>query len=127
MQGKVSPVLLVIALVLVAGAIGITYKLIQNEGGGNGPDGFPAEEYLEAPKNFIGSKYTIVAQIKEQIDWLKGAGKMMEVAPINAPDVPLLVFIPDDADLHMHVGQRYRMEVVIDQMALIRVQELEKQ
>ena len=88
---------------------------------------FPASSYLSKPKNYIGNSYVIVAQIEGQIDWLDGVGKIMEVAPINAKDVPLLVFIPDDEGLTMHVGQRYRMEVKVDRMGLLRVQKLEKE
>ena len=125
MQGKINYVLLVIFVVLVLGAVGIGARLITSEPT-RGPNAFPAEDYLKNPKNFIDNKYEIQVQIKGLIHSQTGKGKIMEVTPINSKDIPLLVFIPAGQDMTLHVGQRYSMQVVVDERGLLRVSSLEK-
>ena len=76
--------------------------------------------------NYAGNTYTIDVLIKEQIDWLEGSGRIVLVKPVNAQDVPLLVFIADDIEQNLHVGQRYRMEVVVGEKGLLCVEGLTK-
>jgi len=125
MQGKINHVLLLMIVVLVTGAVGVgvLLKIGTPEGRGHV---LPVKDYMDEPKNFVGLKYNIHVQIKELIYYLPEKGKIMGVAPVDNRDVPLLVFIPIDADFNPEVGQRYHMEVVVDEHGLLKVNTLEK-
>ena len=123
MKGKGNQVLLTIILLVIVAGAGTVGAMIYDRPQNNE---LPARKYLDTPMNYAGNTYTIDALIKEQIDWLEGKGRIVLVKPVSAQDVPLLVFIADDIEQNLHVGQRYRMEVVVGEKGLLCVEGLTK-
>ena len=85
----------------------------------------PVENYLKKPSDFLGNSYLLRAQIVEQINWEKGLGRVLAVR-IDGSDARLPIFVPEVVTDNLHVGQRYKLEAIIEQGGLIYVEALYK-
>ncbi|MGZ0657470.1 hypothetical protein ACWPKS_17870 [Coraliomargarita sp. W4R72] len=85
----------------------------------------PVASYLQKPGDFLGNRYVLRAQINEQLKWEKGLGRVLAVVA-EGSDARLPVFVPETVGDNLHVGQRYELEVIIEQGGLIYVEALRK-
>ncbi|MDQ8195702.1 hypothetical protein QEH59_14805 [Coraliomargarita sp. SDUM461004] len=85
----------------------------------------PINHYLQKPGDFLGNRYVLRAQINEQLKWEKGLGRVLAVV-VEGSDARLPVFVPETVGDNLHVGQRYELEVIIEQEGLIYVEALRK-
>ena len=86
---------------------------------------FPTQNYLQKPGDFLGNRYVLRAQINEQLKWEKGLGRVLAVVA-EGSEARLPIFVPDSGGQNLHVGQRYELEVIIEQGGLIYVEALRK-
>jgi len=73
----------------------------------------------------LGNRYVLRAQIKEQLKWEKGLGRVLAVVA-EGSEARLPVFVPEAVAENLHVGQRYEMEAIIEEGGLIYVEALRK-
>jgi hypothetical protein len=85
----------------------------------------PIDNYLQKPGDFLGNRYVLRAQINEQLKWEKGLGRVLAVVA-EGSDARLPIFVPESVGENLHVGQRYEVEVIIEQGGLIYVEALRK-
>lgn len=85
----------------------------------------PINNYLQKPGDFLGNRYVLRAQINEQLKWEKGLGRVLAVV-VEGSDTRLPIFVPESVGENLHVGQRYEVEVIIEQGGLIYVEALRK-
>jgi len=104
------------ALLFVAGCDG---------GRGSSLETLPINNYLQKPGDFLGNRYVLRAQIKEQLKWEKGLGRVLAVVA-EGSEARVPVFVPEAVGENLHVGQRYEMEAIIEQGGLIYVEALRK-
>lgn len=86
---------------------------------------FPVKQYQEAPGNLLGNRYEIDAQIDSLLYWEEGKGRLIAVR-VTGGEGRIPLFVRDGIVDSLHVGQRYRMLVVIRQGGLIEVNRLKK-
>ncbi len=86
---------------------------------------FPVENYLQSERNFIGNRYELLAEVDSQLDVREKIGRILVVKPQNTSS-RLSVFMPDNIGLSIHTGQRYRMDVVVTDKGMIRIESMEK-
>ncbi len=95
------------------------------KGNFSGLEALPVDDYVRNPGNFLGNTYSLSVQIDSQIEWEEGVGRILAVNPDGAASrIP--VFVPDAVQQNLHVGQRYRMRVIIRKGGLIYVEDLRK-
>jgi uncharacterized membrane protein len=123
--GKISPIVIGIFSFVIIGAGIATILVIRNQQFSS-LDPLPVESYFSGPKNMIGNQYSLDAVIDSQVAWKEGTGKIMTIKPITASTLRIPVFLPDNLPGGLHVGQRYRMQIAIDQRGLIKVEAMEK-
>ncbi len=88
-------------------------------------DPLPVRDYLDAPGNFLGNHYQIVAIIESQLAYREGVGRLVAVEP-EGSELPVPVFVPSAKAQTLNVGQQYRMAVTIREQGLIIVEQLQK-
>ena len=85
----------------------------------------PIDNYLQKPGDFLGNRYMLRVQIDEQLKWEKGLGRVLAVVA-EGSNARLPVFVSESAGDNLHVGQRYELQVIIEQGGLIYVEALQK-
>ncbi len=120
--GSALPI--VIGVVVLIMAIGLYVGLKSN--GASDLEPFPAKNYLESPGDFLGNSYALNAQIDSQLRWEKGVGRVLAVKVTGDSKTRIPVFVPDSIGANVHKGQRYEMEVLIEEGGLIYVEALRK-
>jgi hypothetical protein len=113
------PVVLIIAL-LVVGLCTACWPGKQAEF-----EPLPIDAYLQKPGDFLGNRYTLEAQINEQLRWENGLGRVLAVHAVGS-SARLPVFVPEAVGENLHVGQRYEMQVIVELGGLIYVEALRK-
>ncbi|TVP76812.1 MAG: hypothetical protein EA353_11500 [Puniceicoccaceae bacterium] len=88
-------------------------------------EALPVQNYLQKPGDFLGNRYLVRAQINEQLKWERGLGRVVAVS-VEGSNSRLPVFVPESVGQNLHVGQRYTMEVIIEEGGLIYVEALRK-
>lgn len=88
-------------------------------------ESLPIDAYLQKPGDFLGNRYMLEAQINEQLKWENGLGRVLAVHAVGS-SARLPVFVPEAVGANLHVGQRYDMQVIIEQGGLIYVEALRK-
>lgn len=122
---KVNPIVIALLVLILAGIAFVIQQVIQEQGLSD-QDPLPVESFVERPRNHLGNRYSLDAQIEQQLDWRRGVGKLLTVTSLQDASRPLPVFLPDQLDESLRVGQRYRMEILVDQDGLLIVEKLEK-
>lgn len=123
-SGKVNP--LAGALVLLAGAILVIGAILLFRGRGfGGLEPLPTLEYQSSPNNFLGNRYLLTGQIHSLLLWDQGVGRLVAVKPEGVPS-RVAVFVPDSLAVSLHTGQRYHMDVAVQEGGLLYVLALEK-
>lgn len=74
---------------------------------------------------FLGNSYSLKAQVNSQIKWEKGLGRILSVRPEGA-NTRLPIFVPEQNGKNLHVGQRFDMQILIEEGGLIYVEALHK-
>ena len=120
-SGKALPILLGVFFVVVASVLIWGFK----GGDYSGLEVLPTERYLEKPGNYLGNTYKLSAQIDSQIKWEKGVGRILAVQP-ESGGVRLPVFVAESVGENLHIGQRYKMRVRIEEGGLVYVESLRK-
>lgn len=120
-SGSVSPKLIGGVVILIVLALFAVIRLT------SAPklESLPVEGYLDSPGDFLGNRYSLKAQINSQIKWEKGLGRILAVRPEGAKS-RLPVFVPDESGRNLHVGQRFDLQVLIEEGGLIYVEALRK-
>lgn len=121
-RGSALPI--VIGVVVLVMAIGLFVSLQSN--GASDLEPFPAKSYLESPGDFLGNTYVLNAQIDSQLRWEKGVGRVLAVKVTGDDRTRIPVFVPDTIGANVHKGQRYELEVLIEEGGLIYVEALRK-
>ena len=85
----------------------------------------PIDTYLQKPGDFLGNRYMLRVQIDEQLKWEKGLGRVLAVVA-EGSEARLPVFVPESAGDNLHVGQRYKLQAIIEKGGLIYVEALQK-
>ena len=85
----------------------------------------PIDTYLRKPGDFLGNRYMLRVQIDEQLKWEKGLGRVLAVVA-EGSEARLPVFVPESAGDNLHVGQRYKLQAIIEKGGLIYVEALQK-
>ncbi|MEM8866796.1 MAG: hypothetical protein AAGC73_00880 [Verrucomicrobiota bacterium] len=122
-DGKSLPILILAAVLL----IGIVIFVSTQFGGGRVSklEPFPAVSYMDKPTDYLGNTYAMRAQIDTQLHWDRELGRVLAVRPEGQRD-RLPVFVPSEVGANLHTGQRYEMQVRIDEGGLIYVEDLRK-
>lgn len=94
-------------------------------GCGRSGEPFPVRAYLTAPDNLQGNRYTLEAEIDQQLNWREGLGRIIAVRTLRE-DARLPVFIADSMNANLLVAQRYRFEVSVRKGGLLYVERLKK-
>lgn len=94
-------------------------------GCGRSGEPFPVRAYLTAPDNLQGNRYTLEAEIDQQLNWREGLGRIIAVRTLRE-DARLPVFIADSMKANLLVAQRYRFEVSVRKGGLLYVEHLKK-
>jgi hypothetical protein len=94
-------------------------------GCGRSGEPFPVRAYLTAPDNLQGNRYTLEAEIDQQLNWREGVGRIIAVRTLRE-DARLPVFIADSMKANLLVAQRYRFEVSVRKGGLLYVEHLKK-
>ncbi|MBC8041243.1 MAG: hypothetical protein H7Y06_11920 [Opitutaceae bacterium] len=94
-------------------------------GCGRSGEPFPVRAFLTAPDNLQGNRYTLEAEIDQQINWREGVGRLIAVRTLRE-DTRLPVFIADSMNANLLVAQRYRFEVSVRKGGLLYVERLKK-
>jgi hypothetical protein len=94
-------------------------------GCGRSGEPFPVRAYLTAPDNLQGNRYTLEAEIDQQLNWREGLGRIIAVRTLRE-DARLPVFIADSMNVNLLVAQRYRFEVSVRKGGLLYVERLKK-
>lgn len=120
-EGSIPPALIGAVLILVVlGALALS-----RIGGTPKLEAFPVDAYLESPGDFLGNSYSLKAQVNSQIKWEKGLGRILSVRPEGA-NTRLPIFVPEQNGKNLHVGQRFDMQILIEEGGLIYVEALHK-
>ncbi len=125
--GAAPAVLGVLVLVLVGLGAGLLVFLEDDAFAELEP--LPAAAILEDPERLVGNTYLLRARIVEQLPgYEEGVGRLVSVRPAEEENdvAPFAVFVPDRIDANIEVEQRYRMEVFMQENALLRVERMEK-
>lgn len=88
-------------------------------------ESFPHSAYLDKPGDFLGNTYVLRAQIDSQLKWQQSVGRIIAVQPEGA-GVRLPVFVPESVGGNIQPGQRFDMQVQIQDGGLIYVEALRK-
>jgi hypothetical protein len=86
---------------------------------------FPVAMYKSNPANFYGNRYLLECQVDAQLAFKERVGRLVAVRP-DFDRSRLAVFIPHDVPVNLHVQQRYKMAVYINNDGLIEAENLEK-
>ncbi|MGB0258346.1 MAG: hypothetical protein ACPGES_06840 [Coraliomargarita sp.] len=119
--GSALPI--VIGVIVLIMAVGL-YVGMKSDGASD-LEPFPAKNYLESPGDFLGNTYALNAQIDSQLRWEKGVGRVLAVK-VSGESTRIPVFVPDAIGANVHKGQRYELEVLIEEGGLIYVEALRK-
>ncbi|MGF1448315.1 MAG: hypothetical protein ACFB20_02735 [Opitutales bacterium] len=126
--GGAAPVVLGV-LVLALAAIGAGLLVFLDDDAFAELEPLPASAILDDPERLVGNTYLLRARIVEQLPGYKeGVGRLVSVRPADDANevAPFAVFVPDTIDANIEVEQRYRMEVFMQEDALLRVERMEK-
>ena len=122
MKAKVI-VPIIIGVAIVGGLLAFLVRQ-QTDPYGNLPE-MDFREYLQTPGALYGNRYLLVCEVDKTISYEEGLGRLLAVRDFeNGPRVP--VFISENLDGNVHVGQRYRMKVFIRDQGLIYVEAMQK-
>ncbi len=120
-----SKKLLLASCGFVFAALAVGVFIFFGQGRFRGLQDFPAATYLESPESLQGNRYLLDAWIESQLVWREEVGRVMEVRAASGSG-KVAVFVPASLPQNLYVGQRYRMDVRVQQRGLIHVQHLEK-
>lgn len=118
----ISPTCFVVRTLLLATVVS---TLLFVSGCGRSGEPFPVRAFLSAPDNLQGNRYTLEAEIDQQLNWREGLGRLIAVRTLRE-DARLPVFIADSMQVNLLVAQRYRFEVSVRKGGLLYVERLKK-
>lgn len=118
----ISPTCFVVRSLLL---VTVTSALLFAAGCGRSGEPFPVSAFLSAPDNLQGNRYTLEAEIDQQLNWREGVGRLIAVRTLRE-DARLPVFIADSMQTNLLVAQRYRFEVSVRKGGLLYVERLKK-
>lgn len=125
MRSKTNPIILVLVVVIVIGIAFVAFVLSQQQTGSSA-DALPVRAFIEKPMNYVGYVYQLDAQIDSQLAWKQGVGRILTVKPMSDREVSIPVYVPDSLQQKMHMGERYRLDVLVTEKNILTVQSLEK-
>lgn len=123
MPNKIHPAWYAVAIPL-AGILLAVLLVIWRKSAAPSGERFSAKAYCAAPANYMGNRYVIDGQIDAQLQWDPDAGRLIAVRMADGDRIPVLA--KDSFRENLSVGQRYRMEILIDEGGLISLESIEK-
>ena len=124
MKSKSNLPLLFLIFPFLLVSIIVAYLIMRGESGEN-LEVFPVNCYRESPLNYYGNRYLLECQVNAQLAFKQSVGRLVAVEPEFGGN-RLSVFIPDEISQNLHVNQRYKMSVYINNDGLIQAERLEK-
>ncbi|MBO7521859.1 MAG: hypothetical protein J6T16_06435 [Opitutales bacterium] len=110
MKRKFNPVIIAIAIPLVAVAFAVG-SVFYKKSATSGSDAFPTAAYIENPASFLGNRYMLKAQVESQLAYDANAGRLLCV---KTPDgARVAVFVPIEIDKNIQAGQKYGFDVEV--------------
>lgn len=125
-SSSAHPVWLLIAALLVVGAIGVGFLLHGRSG-----DPFrtvtelPVRDYLENSNSLRGNVYKLDATISSSLEWSASAGRLFAVDVTGGDVLPILV-PPQFNNVNIERGQRYFFKIEVGEKGILRAQEVKK-
>ena len=112
---------------LVLGGIFAVISMITGNSLEAEPSEFPVAIYYESPERLKGNQYLIEAQVDNLLKMRDGVGRLVEIKLLgDRNDALVPLFIPDSVEKNFNLGERYRIEVVVNQDGLLETRKLKR-
>lgn len=124
MKRKYTPILIAIAIPLVAVAfalISIYFK--KNPVKGTASENFPLGAYIQNPTSLAANKYTLNAQVDSQLA-ANSQARILSVRPAGGGR--LAIIVPESLKANIMAGQRYNFSIDVKSDGALVVTSMEK-
>lgn len=81
--------------------------------------------YLRAEANFAGNRYSLLAEVLQQLEYREGVGRLLVVRPAGEVE-SVVLFIPDELTHSIYAGQHYTFDLRVRETGLLWAEALRK-
>lgn len=122
MKSKTTPIIIAILIPLVSIVVALSLVYLKKQNLSSNPE-FQYAQYLESPRNLIGNRYSLKAELEMQLAEV-GTGRVVSLRDSNR--AKFAVLIPNKLNVNAQTKQRYDMDIVIGTKGEIVVESMKK-
>ena len=122
MKSKTTPIIIAILIPLISIVVALSLIYFKKSNFSSNPE-FSYAQYLESPRNLVGNKYSLKAELEMQLADV-GTGRVVSLRDSNR--AKFAVLIPNSLNVNAQTKQRYDMDIVIGKKGEIIVESMKK-
>ena len=122
MKSKTTPIIIAILIPLISIVVALSLVYFKKRNFSSNPE-FSYAQYLEAPRNLVGNRYSLKAELEMQLADV-GTGRVVSLRDSNRAKYAVL--IPNKLNVNAQTKQRYDMYIVIGSKGEIVVESMKK-